>query len=72
MTLIANTIRQIVKLFVDDGWLALAILVIVAVVALLARLVPDLSLAAGAILLFGCLGVLLANVLTSAARRGAG
>jgi hypothetical protein len=72
MTLIANTIRQIVKLFVDDGWLALAILVIVAIVALLARLVPDLSLAAGAILLFGCLGVLLANVLTSAARRGAG
>ena len=72
MTLIANAIRQIVKLFVDDGWLALAILVIVAIVALLARLVPDLSLAAGAILLFGCLGVLLANVLTSAARRGAG
>jgi hypothetical protein len=72
MTLIANAIRQLVKLFVDDGWLALAIIVIVAIVALLARLVPDLSLAAGAILLFGCLGVLLANVLMSAARHGAG
>jgi hypothetical protein len=72
MTLIANAIRQIVKLFVDDGWLALAIIVVVAIVALLARLVPDLSLAAGAILLFGCLGILLANVLVSAARHGAG
>lgn len=72
MTLVASAIRQIVKLFVDDGWLALAIIVIVAIVALLARLVPDLSLAAGAILLFGCLSVLLANVLRSAAHRRVG
>jgi hypothetical protein len=52
---------------VDDGSLALAILGIIALAALLARLLPDQPLVAGAILLFGCLGALIANV-TRAAR----
>jgi hypothetical protein len=59
--------RELAGLFVDDGSLALAILGIIALAALLARLLPDQPLVAGAILLFGCLGALIANV-TRAAR----
>jgi hypothetical protein len=66
MSLLISFLRELVGLFVEDGSLAIAILCIFALAALLAFLVPDLSLAAGAILLFGCLGVLLANVLRAA------
>jgi hypothetical protein len=58
--------RELAGLFVDDGSLALAILGIIAVAALLARLLPDQPLLAGAILLFGCLGALIANVARAA------
>ena len=49
-------------LFVDDGALALAIIAVVVLAAIVAMLVPEVPLAAGAILLFGCLGILLSNV----------
>ena len=55
-------------LFVEDGALALAILGVVAAAGVCAALVPSAAPASGAILLFGCLGVLLLNVLS--ARRG--
>ena len=61
-----NLLRELAKLFVDDGSLALAILCIVALAALLTFLMPSLSLVAGAILLFGCLIVLLVNVIGAA------
>jgi hypothetical protein len=61
-----NVLRQFGGLFVEDGWLALPILCVVALAAVLALLMPRLSLAAGGILLFGCLGVLLANVIRAA------
>jgi hypothetical protein len=48
-----------VGLFVDDGSLALAILVIVLLSGIFATLMPDAPLVAGAVLLFGCLAVLL-------------
>jgi hypothetical protein len=54
--------RELTGLFVDDGALALAILTVVLLAGASATLMPDAPLAAGAILLFGCLGVLLANV----------
>jgi hypothetical protein len=54
--------RELIGLFVDDGSLALAILAVVLLASAFATLMPDVPLAAGAILLFGCLGVLLANV----------
>jgi hypothetical protein len=61
--------RELAGLFVDDGSLALAILGIIAVAALLARLLPDQPLLAGAILLFGCLGALIANVARARSKR---
>ena len=62
MTTLANMLRELAGLFVDDGALALAIIAIVALAGIVAMLTPDVPLAAGAILLFGCLGVLLSNV----------
>ena len=63
MTMLANVLRELAGLFVDDGALALAIVAVVVLAGILAALIPDVSLAAGSLLLFGCLGVLLANVL---------
>jgi hypothetical protein len=68
MSGLMSVLRQFGGLFVEDGWLALAILCIVALAAVIALLMPRLSLAAGGILLFGCLGVLLANVIRAAQR----
>jgi hypothetical protein len=66
MSALMSLLRQLAGLFVDDGWLAFAILCIVALAAVLALLMPRLSLAGGAVLLFGCLGVLLVNVIRAA------
>ena len=54
---------ELVGLFVDDGWLALAIIGVVAVTALIAALAPHGPVAAGIVLLAGCLGVLFGNVM---------
>ena len=66
MSALIRVLRQFARLFVEDGWLALAILGVVALAAVLALLMPRLSPAAGALLLFGCLGVLVANVMRAA------
>ena len=66
MSALIGLVRQLVGLYVDDGWLALGIICIVALVALLVFLMPSLSLEAGAILLFGCLALLLTNVVWAA------
>ena len=66
MSGVMSGLRQFGGLFVEDGSLALAILSIVVLSTVLALLMPRLSLAAGGILLFGCLGVLLANVIRAA------
>jgi len=55
--------RELTGLFVDDGLLALEILAVVALAGVSVALVPHVPMAAGVILLFGCLGVLLSSVL---------
>lgn len=62
MNAIGAVLRELVGLFVDDGSLALTIVSVVALAAIAAALVPQTPLLAGAILLFGCLGVLAVNV----------
>jgi len=62
MNMLGAVFRELIGLFVDDGSLALEIVAVVALAAISATLIPDVPLAAGAILLFGCLGVLLGNV----------
>jgi uncharacterized membrane protein YdjX (TVP38/TMEM64 family) len=65
MTAVAHLLREVAGLFVDDGRLALAILAVV-VLAGIISLVPGASLAAGGVLLFGCLGALVVNVIRAA------
>jgi uncharacterized membrane protein YdjX (TVP38/TMEM64 family) len=67
MKLLVAVLRELAGLIVDDGSLALAILAVVVIAGAFATLMPELPLAAGAILLFGCLAVLFVNV-TRAAR----
>jgi hypothetical protein len=55
-------------LFVDDGALALSIIVVVLLSWIFTALFTDLPLAAGAVLLVGALAVLIANVMTAAER----
>jgi hypothetical protein len=68
MTMLATAFRMLIGLFVDDGSLALAIVAIVLLSWVFATLLPDAPLVTGAVLLVGCLGVLLANFLKAARR----
>lgn len=67
MTAIVRMLRELAGLFVDDGWFAISILAVIALAKAIS-LVPDGALAAGAVLLFGCLAVLFVNVARSAQR----
>jgi hypothetical protein len=68
MNVLIAVVRELIGLFVDDGSLALMILAVVMLAGVLATVTPDLHLVAGAVLLFGCLGVLVANVARAAHR----
>jgi hypothetical protein len=66
MKILVTASQTLVGLFVDDGSLAVAILVIVLASGIFSILMPDMPLVAGAILLIGCLTVLFANVMKAA------
>ena len=68
MTVLVNVFQTLVRLFVEDGSLALAITAIVLLSGIIAILLPDMPLAAGGLLLVGSLGVLFANVMKAARR----
>jgi hypothetical protein len=69
MSTLRSAVRELLGLFVDDGALAFEIVAVVVLTGVSAILVPGAPLAAGGILLLGCLGVLFANVTTTARRR---
>jgi hypothetical protein len=62
MNTLVAVLRALAGLFVEDGSLALEIVAVVVLAGISATLIPDVPLAAGGILLFGCLGVLFTNV----------
>ena len=66
MTSLVTVSRMLLGLFVDDGSLALAILVIFLLSWTFSTLMSNMPLAAGAVLLIGCLSVLFANVMKAA------
>jgi hypothetical protein len=66
--MLVGLLRELAGLFVDDGALALAILGVVALAAIFVALMPGASLLAGAVLLFGCLGVLILNTMRAPSR----
>jgi hypothetical protein len=65
VTLLMNVLHELSGLFFDDGWLAPAILGVVLLAAAVAAFAPALPLAAGGVLLLGCLGVLFGNVVAT-------
>ena len=69
MKAVASVFRELAGLFVDDGWLALAILAVILLAGIFSVLLPKSPIVMEAILLFGCLGVLVANVAIAARRR---
>jgi hypothetical protein len=62
---LAASLRELLGLFVEDGALALAIIAVVVFAGIIAALTPAASWLSGVILLFGCLGVLVGNVMTA-------
>jgi hypothetical protein len=68
MNALRAVFRELAGLFVDDGSLALEIVTVVVLAAFSATLIPEVPLAAGGILLLGCVGVLFANVARAARR----
>jgi hypothetical protein len=65
MTNLIVSLRELAGLFVEDGALALAIIVVVVVAGIVAAVAPALSWLSGVILVCGCLGVLIGNVATA-------
>jgi hypothetical protein len=61
--------RELTGLFVDDGARALEIVAVVILATISHTAIPNKPLAAGGILLFGCLGALLFNVWCSCAAK---
>ena len=68
MNALKAVFREVAGLFVEDGSLALEIIAIVVLASVCASLLPESPSVAGGILLFGCLGVLGANVARAARR----
>jgi uncharacterized membrane protein YdjX (TVP38/TMEM64 family) len=68
MTALTKVLRELAGLFVDDGALALTIIAIVVLAGMVAVLLPGVPLAAGAVLLFGCLAALLWSVARAGGR----
>jgi hypothetical protein len=66
MKLVKVVIREILGLFLDDEFLALATLFVVGAAAILVNVVAAIPLAAGTVLLVGCLAVLVIGVLRTA------
>ena len=68
MRTLINIFRELTGLFIDDGLFALAIGVVVVLTAIVAAIAPAVPIAAGVVLLVGCLGVLLGNVTSTGIR----
>lgn len=57
-----NGLRELLKLFIDDGPLAVSLVAVVVLAKMVLVLMPDLSLASGLILFFGPMAALLASI----------
>src|SRR2546427_62747 len=68
MKTLVNIFRELAGLFIDDGLFALALRVVVLLTAIVAHVAPAVPIAAGVVLLVGCLGGLLGNVTSTGTR----
>ena len=62
MNLFSLIVREFIGMFIDDEFLAIAVLIVIAVAAALAYVAKVPSLAVGATLLVGCVLVLIGSV----------
>jgi len=69
MTVLREVLRELLSMFAADARLSAAVLAVVAMAALLLRVLPGQPLLAGAALLGGCLLVVVAGVLKAARGR---
>lgn len=63
MTVLALIVREIVGMFIDDEFLAVAVLAVAGTAAALVFWIGAPQLVAGGLLLFGCIAVLVASAL---------
>lgn len=68
MNVIRLIFQEFVGLFVDDEMLAVSILAVVGGCWLLSHFLHDTSITIGALLVIGCVGVLLSSVVQGARR----
>ncbi len=68
MKTLINIFRELAGLFIDDGSLALAVGAVVVFAAIVAAIAPAVPIAAGVVLLAGCLGALVGNVIRAGRR----
>ncbi len=68
MIVIIDILKSVVDLFLDDEFLAIAVLVIVALASILSFAFGPQSVAAGGFLFLGCVAVLVGSVLRTACR----
>jgi hypothetical protein len=62
MNTVRAVLRALIRLFVDDGSLAFQVVAAVFLAEISEILFPSIPLAAGSVLLIGCLGVLFVSV----------
>ena len=68
MNTLSLILRELVGLFVDDEFLAIAILVVVGLAAVCTFLLAVPSMVVGGVLVVGCVGVLVSSVLRTSGR----
>jgi len=69
MSLIREIVAELSSMFAADGRLALGALIVIAIAAILVSALPTHPLAAGVVLLVGCLAILVAAADREAKRR---
>jgi hypothetical protein len=65
MNRMINIVRELTRLFVDDGWIARMLLGVLVLAAIVSEAAPSL-LATILVLLFGFIGIILTDVASSA------
>ena len=68
MNILVAVFHELIGLFIDDGSLTVAILLVIVLAGVSALVLPHFPMVAGAILLLGCLGALVENVMRAGRR----
>lgn len=69
MSLAREILTELFSMFMADGWLAFGALIVVAITAAMVRTLPTHPLAAGIVLIVGCLAILVTAADREAKRR---